>query len=236
MFKNKLAIYILVLVVMVGMFTQSCNPTTKEKSLPLYPDFTDQNPDLFDTSWLTDKPCSTPCWHGLQIGKSSMTDSIATFKKPSFVDSNSMRSVEVKLPQKIVQAVAFRCKLQPELSCAGIFFNKNVLENLSISPNYQITFEQAVEKLGEPDGYVYSPLGAEIGGCDISLIWTKRQMSLGFTEKMHSFGDLCDRLSNSNWKVPKGILVQTVSFMLPKQIEDIKSNDTYILWTGFEKQ
>jgi hypothetical protein len=115
-------------------------------------------------------------------------------------------------------------------------FNENILENLSISPNYRITFEQAVEKLGAPDGYVYSPLGAEIKGCSIFLIWVKRQMTLNFTEKTHISGeDLCERLSKENWKVPKGILIDIISYVQPKQIYDLKSNDTYKIWTGFEE-
>jgi len=236
MLKNKSVIYIS-LIVMLGIFIQSCNPvSTEDKPLPLYSNFIVQSPDLADTSWLTDKPCSMPCWHGLQISKSSMIDSIATVRGLSFVDPDSMRSVEVKLPQKIIQAVGFKCKSQPGLTCVGMDFNENTLENLSISPNYQITFDQAVEKLGEPDGYFYSLLGAETRGCDISLIWAKRQMILEFTEKMHTFGeDLCGRLLDANWKVPKGILVQSVSFVLLEQIKNLKSNDTYMIWTGFEE-
>jgi hypothetical protein len=235
MFKNKLAIYIS-LAVMLGVFMQSCNSVTKDKPLPLYPDFTDQHPDLVDTSWLTNESCVMPCWRGLQLGKSSMTDAVETVTELLFVDSNSMWSVDVKLPQKIVQVIGFKCKSQLKMDCLAMQFNGNVLDSLSISPNYQITFEQAVEKLGDPDGYVYSPLGAEIGGCDISLIWTKRQMTLDFTEKTHIIGeDLCGRLLNANWKVPKGILVQTVSYRFPAEIEKLKSYDTYMIWTGFEK-
>jgi len=236
MLKNKLTIYISLLV-MLEIFMQACTSAAiEDKSLPLYPDFTNQNPNLADTSWLTNKPCGAPCWHGLQTGKSSMTDAVATVKELSFVDPDSMSSSEVKLPEKVTQIVGFKCKSQPKLTCVGMSFYENILENLSISPNYRITFEQAVEKLGVPDGYTYSPLGAEIKGCNIFLIWTKRQMTLNFTEKTHRSGeDLCNRLSKANWKVPKGILIDIVSYVLPKQIEDLKSNDTYKIWTGFEE-
>jgi len=55
-------------------------------------------------------------------------------------------------------------------------------------------------------------------------------------EEMHTLGeDLCKRLSDTNWKVPKGILVQMISYIPKEQIEKIKSYDTYIIWSGFEE-
>jgi hypothetical protein len=169
MFKNKLAIYIS-LVVMVGMFTQSCNLTTKEKSLPLYPDFTDQNPDLFDTSWLTDKPCSAPCWHEITPEKTSKENAILTVKRLPFVDDSKMF--------KNSEGVSFPCKIPNDKTCIVMSFDNDILEFLWITPNYLITIDQVVEKLGNPDGFSAYPTDPGGTGYYLAVIWKKRQESV----------------------------------------------------------
>ena len=47
------------------------------------------DPNLYDQSWLTGKPCGAPCWYGLEPGVSSRDDSISKVKQIPFIDGNT---------------------------------------------------------------------------------------------------------------------------------------------------
>lgn len=235
MFKSKLAIYLSCLLAF-GIFSLSCNSSAvNENLLPMYPDFSGKNPNLFDTSWLTISPCDTPCWHELRLSKTSITDAITAIKELSFINPESLRLVETSLPSKNIESVLAECKESPGKTCVDVRFYEKTLESIYIWPNYQISFDQAIEQLGEPDGFFYTPLGVETSGCYISLIWIKQQMTLSFSEETGVIKrDLCSHLLETNWKVPKNIPVQTVSIVSGDRINSIMLNDTYIIWKGFD--
>lgn len=234
MFKKKLTIYLSIL--LAFGFLSSCNSSVKNDNLlPMYPDFSGKNPSLFDTSWLSISPCDTPCWHGLRLRQTSIADAIAVIKELPFISPDSIKLVETSLPSKNMESILAECKENSGRTCVDMRFYEKVLESIYIWPNYQISFEQAIEQLGAPDGFFYTPLGVETSGCSISLIWIERQMILSFSEKVGMFrSDLCSRLRETNWKVSKYTPVQTVSIVLREQIESIVLNDTYVIWKGFE--
>jgi hypothetical protein len=47
------------------------------------------HPELVDQSWLTGKPCTLPCWQGLEPGKSSREDLLGTIPYLSFLMSEN---------------------------------------------------------------------------------------------------------------------------------------------------
>ena len=69
------------------------------------------DPNLYDQSWLTGKPCSAPCWYGLEPGISSREDSISKVKQIPFVNgdqemlppSNASWVDEISFPYKKTQ-------------------------------------------------------------------------------------------------------------------------------------
>ncbi len=118
------------------------------------------------------------------------------------------------------------------------------LEDLYLMLNYQITFEQAVEKLGSPDGFSILPMYPDAAGCRLQVIWKNKRLVLQYqTGVIHIFyfglrRDLCDNTGNQ--PLPKGILVQEVEIMLPSEIESMTQvNPTlanpapFYPWNGF---
>jgi len=48
------------------------------------------DPNTYDQSWLTGKPCAAPCWYGLEPGVSTRQDSINRVEQLPLVDSSSI--------------------------------------------------------------------------------------------------------------------------------------------------
>ena len=70
MFKDRLIILTRILVCILALQSGGClsNPTR----VPT-PTIT---PKLVDESWLIGKPCSLPCWHGIEPGISTKDEAI----------------------------------------------------------------------------------------------------------------------------------------------------------------
>jgi len=194
------------------------------------------DPNLYDQSWLTGQPCGAPCWYGLEPGVSSREDSISKVKQLPFIGGNDGASEET-----------FLCKEPRDSDCIFMIFENDTngpLEDLYVIPNYQITFEQAVEKLGSPDGFSILPMYADAAGCRLQAIWKNKRLVLQYqTGVIHIFyfglnRDLCDNTGKR--PLPKGILVQEVEIMLPSEIESMtQANPTlanpapFVPWKGF---
>jgi len=222
MSKNKLGICLkLVLVITECLTLLACQPAQGVNLETL-------DPDLYDQTWLTDKTCPTPCWKELEPGVTSRLEAISIVKQLSFID-NSGESLNG------THGASFICK-KPEdsrLYCVNLSFEKGVLENLSYIPNYEITFEQAVEKLGSPDGVSVRPMYPDAGGCDLQVVWKTSKLVLQHSEGIVQFGDdLCGRIQRNKGELPRGIFVTRVQIMLPGALEALM-NDSIKPWKGF---
>jgi hypothetical protein len=190
------------------------------------------DPNLYDQSWLTGKPCGAPCWYGLEPGVSSRQDSITKAKQLPFINGDQ----EMLPPSNAawIDQVSFLCKKPQDDSCLMMTFKKGILDTLYIEPNYQITFEQAVEKLGAPDGFSVQPAYPEAGGCELQVVWKNKRLVLWKQDSIKgifSFGqDLCEQVHHG--ELPKGILIQNIQIMLPSDIESIM-HDGFQPWKGF---
>lgn len=193
-----------------------------------------EHPNLVDQSWLSDQLCTVPCWYGLILGESSRVDAIAVAESLAFLDSK-----DVKL--MATTGASFLCKEPPNEVCVAMGFEHGVLSNLWIYPNYQITLEQVVKKLGPPDSFYFSYKDPESKNCNLSLLWLHRQIILGHSETQHGFqDDLCDRIYKEKGKIPKGLLVQGVNYktlneikMIIETIQEPGTGQNYMLWKGF---
>ena len=225
MVKNKLAHCIRqVIILVIVLVLCSCNSTTERVNLETL----DKN--LYEQSWLIGKPCNAPCWNGLEPGKSSRKDSISTAKQLAFINGDS-----VELANS--QGAAFLCKEPPDLYCVTMTFENGTLENLSITPNFDITIDQAVEKLGTPDGFLVRPMYPDAGGCRLQVIWKKQRLILEHTEGIVSIfdfrNDLCEQVKQNEGKLPPHIILERVNITNSNQMESILKGDILKIWKGF---
>jgi hypothetical protein len=180
---------------------------------------------------LNGKPCGAPCWYGLEPGVSSRQKSISNVKQLPFIYGNSATTDSV--------GTRFLYKKTQGDSVVSMGFENGILEFLAFVPNYQITFEQAVEKLGSPDGFSVEPMYPDAAGCELQVVWKNKRLVLSYWTGVISIFTFGQLLSNKlcenegNLPLPKGILIQGVDIFLPSEIESIMRTNPFGSWKGF---
>lgn len=231
MSKNKLLICLKIFFILgFQIILSSCSNMESQYVNPT------EHPNLVDQSWTEAQSCVVPCWQGLEIGKSLQKDAVAVAKSLSFLGSERVEPTDATW-------TSFLCKVPPDRVCASMRFEHGILSNLSLYPNYRLTLDDAIEKLGSPDSFYYSRREAEMKGCSISFLWKKRQMMLVYGDKPISMGDdLCDLIYQNNGKIPKGLMVQQIDYlslsqmlMIIKTVQEPGTGQNYTLWNGFSK-
>ena len=215
------------LILWIGWVLCACNPGTQSTG------FVNPDPNLYDTSWLTAKLCAAPCWNGLEPGITTRADSIDSAKKLPFIISDS-----VFLNKAYgVDIASFMCKEPPDFGCVSLLFDQGVLESVSITPGYEITFSQAVEHLGAPDGFLVQPVYPDARGCRLQIVWKKRGLILANTEGVVGLfdfrDDLCTQVSNNHDKLPPLLLIESVTITDSVGLKSMLENDTLETWQGF---
>ena len=228
MLKNKLSNCLkLIFVIVIASTLFSCR--SQGVNLEIL------DPNLYDQSWLTGKPCGAPCWYGLEPGVSSRLNSIKTVQQLPFISGNGTPPPS----QTWIDLLSFPCKkpLNAYDSCVDLIFNNDVLDKINISPNYQITFEQAVEKLGPPDGFFVMPTDPGGGRCILQVLWKNKGLILlkqDSSKGIFSFReDLCDQIHHNDGKLPKGMFIDSDSVIIvsPSTIGISQSDLQH--WEGF---
>jgi hypothetical protein len=144
-------------------------------------------PSLEDRSLLTDTPCPAPCWYGLQLGRSTKAEVLATARHLSFVDRIEFpegpyyywdQSQGGNVPGTLV---SLQCRQPAGQTCAALLFVDDILKQIYLSVNYPLDFAQVVDHFGAPE-YVQvfprSPDGPM--QCNIALIWKQRGIRIVF--------------------------------------------------------
>ena len=225
---NKLRIILkLVAVMAIASVLFSCAP--KAVNLETL------DPNTYDQSWLTGKPCAAPCWYGLEPGVSTWQDSVNRVEQLPFVDRSSIKFTN--LQNLVGLSISFR-KGQSSSGLA-MDFESDVLDSIYISPNYRITFDQAVEKLGAPDGYWLQPDTPETFGCRLLVIWKNQRIELskddGEMGWFSLFKDLCRKISDRDGKLPENMVIEGVQIDSPDGIKAITNSTAYNPWEGFAR-
>jgi hypothetical protein len=77
-------IYQILIIIVIGTFLFECigAPTPAAIFTPL--------PEQMDQSPFTGTPCAAPCWHGLEVGKSSEDEVISVLSTLTFINQDSI--------------------------------------------------------------------------------------------------------------------------------------------------
>ena len=101
----------------------------------------------------------------------------------TFIDQNTIDAHTLSLPSldPYVYAqgteVTANCKYSAK-HCVRLRIVDNVLTEIVITIDYEITLQEAIEYLGDPDYIGYQDLGAEEIICEIDLVWVDKQLIL----------------------------------------------------------
>lgn len=237
MFKTKLTIYHKSILLFLALQCSGCICTTPQTSIPTI------TSNVFDESWIIGKPCELPCWYGIEPGISTKDDVIQKAKTIPFLDTStpieSKREMwDVKNEVYYSEIIEdFRCKEVSAGICATMFFRNEELTEMYIFHKNHYSFNNVVDKLGNPDGFTTMRLTPETKGCMVSLLWRKQRLRLSYSEDWFNWysepfrKDLCEIVKNTGNKIPNGLSVSIVEIM---------DNDTFEFlseglhpWNGF---
>jgi hypothetical protein len=231
MSKTKSQIYVnVLLIICLSLVIFGCST---EKSNPDFVDPT-AHPELVDQSWLTSNPCAAPCWQGLEPGKSTREEVLKTLPNLSFLDYQ--KGITDFAGQDIV-----KCKQPSDKNCLFFILKNDRLDRLGFLLEYSITLDEVVSQLGEPDFLAIIPNANERGDCFFQVYWlhqrlviTNEYIGKGYLPFQH---DLCDRIQESNGKVPKMVEIQMASIYSPEMLDEVTkmiyNGRPNYLWTGF---
>jgi hypothetical protein len=140
-------------------------------------------PELVDKNPFTGIPCEAPCWHDLTVGESNESDVMSKLPTLTFIDQNAIDTHKLSLPSldPFVYAqgteITADCKYSAK-HCVRLRIVDNVLTEIVVTIDYEITLQEAIEYLGDPHYIGYQDLGAEEIICEINLVWFDKQLIL----------------------------------------------------------
>jgi hypothetical protein len=106
---------------------------------------------LADHSFLTQEPCASPCWYGLEPDKSSVDEVYATLTTLPFVDPAIVEATYIWANDENAKNVGFGCLHPKDEKCGGsIILSQGKLKRLALSPPLGLTFQKAVSILEQP--------------------------------------------------------------------------------------
>jgi hypothetical protein len=217
--------YFLYRILIVGALAALLNGCSVIKPTP--------SPEQVDRSPFTGIPCAAPCWHGLEIGKSNENDVKDILPTLTFIDQNTIRSYRTSMPNLDLSnfapgmGVDANCSNPKGKPCLSLTVVDDILTEIVLELNYDITVDEAIKNLGNPDYVGYDNAGAEVIVCYVNLIWSNKQIVLtsrryeGYEEFKKNCGEVRD-----TGKVSSSLLLPTVRYVSPAQIENYLSSGT----------
>jgi hypothetical protein len=171
----------------------------------------------------------------LEPGKSSHDESLNTARRLTFIGKEEKMKPDDSWSH-------FYCKNPSKEPCMSMRFDKEVLAEVGLYPNYSMTLEQAVKYLGEPDFFTTIFLGELNPRCDFSFLWLKQRIELNTGDELYG-SSLCFKDYRKEDKVPNDLIVNTVYINSTERMEEIIKSinlpmSGYMIWNwaGFSEQ
>ncbi len=190
---------------------------------------------LVDRSFLTQRPCSAPCWYELQLDKSTDKDVYATLRQLAFVDQSAIQKYESVGWGQFPGAteIQFDCARPKGRGCGVAVLSENRLKAMLLFIQYHLTFEMVVQQLGTPDYISYFPGGAEELACTTSLYWPEKLVFVASSQRKN-----CPTWNTikQGIKVDPSAEVTSINYVVRAGFKPgIEAGLPYISWPGFAK-
>lgn len=114
---------------------------------------------LKDCSFLTDNPCSVPCWQGIVPGETSRSQAIKILKANPSVRQRSLQEGGSNEWGGITWSWKGRGsgnKIPPRIS-----WNEGIVQEITFGTTCEVAVEQILDKFGAPEGLVVGEKGIQ---------------------------------------------------------------------------
>jgi hypothetical protein len=212
----------------IGVFLIGCiSSTTTPIPTPIFTPL----PDQMDKSAFTGIPCAAPCWHGLEVGKSSENDVTSTLSTLTFINYKTIQTFQVSMPNYDYSASAPGVLIEAscansEKKCLTLAVIDNILTKIEVGLNYEIRADEAIGYLGNPDYAAVAPVGGEIFICDVYLIWRSSRLVLASTFRADNNPDGVNKYCHAvrdTGKVPSSLLISEVRYLSEVELDALLS-------------
>lgn len=187
-----------------------------------------------DRSFITDEPCSAPCWHGLEVDKSTKDEVYAVLYDLDIVDQASIyETIQPSANYENASFIGYDCVYKTRgVNCGVLIVSSDgILRVILHVVAYPLSLQDIIGHLGPPGlltAYPYSPHG---GDCVITLLWEEKGISVEHIDKETSL--LCDAIREGS-SVDPNTLVHSLNYVSLDIAIQWKEILTYIPWPGFE--
>jgi len=187
-----------------------------------------------DRSFVTGKPCTAPCWYGLELDKAKQETVLTTVRGLEFVDQSSIRVYDNSVwPQFPTASEVYFCSKSEKHTCNTAVLSEGELKMLWLSVEYDLTLSEAVQRLGEPDYISYSSYSPEARSCRFVLYWPKDHI---FVENVNATDDgICQTLKSG-----KGVKANTKATGLVYAVSEVftglELRSWHTSWPGFAER
>lgn len=212
---------ILIMAIM-GIFLSGCIRNTP--TLIPTPTFT-LSPEQMDKSLFTGIPCAAPCWHGLEVGKSTEKDATMILPTLAFINQKSIQIFQrpsmpdyyMKLSGPGVEIIA-NC-VNSEKECLEMTTANDVLQRIIVGLNYEIGPDEAIGYLGNPDYVGYDDFSAERVMCEVYLVWSSNRLVLATRFEDSVGAEKYCYVVRSESKVPASLPILEARFLSNAELD-----------------
>src|SRR5262245_45964218 len=106
---------------------------------------TPQPSEQIDRSLFTGIPCAAPCWHGLEVGRSSESEVISALQKLNYINQDTIQISQGSSGTEITASC-----ISPVKECLKFNVANDLLTKMVVGLNYEIQAGEALEHLGDP--------------------------------------------------------------------------------------
>ncbi len=195
---------------LIGCVNHTPTPTTPTVTL---------SPEQMDISPFTGVPCAAPCWHGLEVGKSTERDITAVVPTLSFIDQSSVQIFRrPSMPDYYVKdfgpgvEIVADC-INYKKSCLDLTTSNDVLQKIIVKLNYEISADEAIGYLGAPDYMGYNDFSSERIMCEVYLAWNKSRLVLVATFQDLAGAQKYCYVAGREGKVPANMLISEARYL-----------------------
>ena len=183
-----------------------------------------------DQSFLTDLPCTAPCWYDLKVNKSTKADVLTTLYQLPFVDKGTIHEYGTRWDEDDNAVEIYYECVDPRGSCGSLTLSENHLKTIWMSVKYPITFKDAVKKLGEPEYLEYGVCNLRVPSCRVNLSWPEQSIIVGADLEKIKF---CDDIRVGQ-TIPSETQITEIFYTVEESFElEVGSCLHRLSWPGF---
>jgi hypothetical protein len=188
--------------------------------------------NIVDQSFISQTPCRSPCWYGLELNKSNRQEVHNVLNTLPFVKSSSIKDYDISYQYgHDSQSINYDCTYKVDTSFCGtlLIVNGELISNW-YGLGYDLRIMQVTDIFGPPDFLVYKSPISEIGGCDLSFYWPEREFKIGYGHLSNT--QPCDQI-NKTGKVNSDQKITYIEFSTRDRLLSSLNGWTKIPWPGF---